>query len=316
SAELADLIAKLDARVRHIAFFGAGLSIAANMAAAQFTGWNIPGVGEPGQRKRPRTRIYATDDPNTLSQVAETIDYRNTAFVFVSDGGDRDIVHAQFDRMWPAVRDALGADAPHHLASISAIAGAAVDATLIEKTHAAGGAVARVSDTSGPLSPHQAVVGLTRGLSLADLQSGAVSFLAAADEAAAGSATVPVLTAPASGPRAVIAARDRLGMFASWVAANANASDCAQPAFAPSIRSGLAKSLRVHANARSVDVIDVEAGDRPAAELTRADSDDASVRSVRLGGFTSAALGAAYALFLLDERLAAVGERASSAGSS
>ncbi|MEL7302541.1 MAG: hypothetical protein AAGJ53_02485, partial [Pseudomonadota bacterium] len=288
SGRARDLIAKLEARARHIAFFGAGHAMAANMAIAQFTGWNIPGVGEPGQRRRPRTRIYATDDPDTLRQVCETIDYANTAFVFVSDAAHGATVHVQARAMLPSIRAALGSEAPAHVAGVVSGEPAAADPELQSLIRAFGGEVLSVSGAAGALSVHGQLVGIARGLDDVRVRAGA---RAVCERVTAGPVVDDGLGLPRawlnpSGgggsnrppTRVIVAARDRLGMFAGWAAqtwntarASSKASRRGGAATAPLIRDcGVADVAASAATGvpQVLDVFDVAADDRTPQTLS------------------------------------------------
>ncbi|MEO1718912.1 MAG: hypothetical protein AAFR23_01650 [Pseudomonadota bacterium] len=180
-ARVSDAIAGLFQRARLLVFFGSGQSMLAGEALAQFTGWNIPGVGEPSQRKRPRTRIYDTFDPDTVAQVRESLDYERVGFVFVEDpdGGMTPSVLA--DIFVPELISRLGADeAKRRLAVIMPTAStSAGESSAVKLVSDAGGKVVEVGRgqpdafASHPLAPAALAVGLARGADPSRIRSAA-----------------------------------------------------------------------------------------------------------------------------------------------
>src|SRR5436190_15718011 len=67
-----------------IVFFGIGGSSLGGQTLAQLGGWNIPGMADAAQRRRPRTRFYDNLDPVTLQSALATFDLAATRFVVTS----------------------------------------------------------------------------------------------------------------------------------------------------------------------------------------------------------------------------------------
>lgn len=73
---------------RTIVFFGTGGSGLGGQTLAQLAGWNIPGVADAEQMRRPRTRFYDNLDPDTLQRSLATLDLASTRFVVTSKSGN------------------------------------------------------------------------------------------------------------------------------------------------------------------------------------------------------------------------------------
>ncbi|MEM7777628.1 MAG: hypothetical protein AAF732_18700, partial [Pseudomonadota bacterium] len=156
------LIAGLEVHTRQIAFFGSGLSSLSNQAAAQFQGWNIPGVGEGAQRLRPRTRIYDTCDPDTLRQVGETLDFSRTGLIFMADAY-RDTSLQQARILLPVAQEAIGRDGlAQRLACVHGASGAMHHPELADLIEASGGKVLTLTSAEEAFSVHGLLVGLSR----------------------------------------------------------------------------------------------------------------------------------------------------------
>jgi glucose-6-phosphate isomerase len=80
-------LTKLSAGAKTIVFFGTGGSSLGGQTLAQFAGWNIPGLSDDAQKKRPRTRFYDNLDPETLSHALASLDLASTRFVVTSKSG-------------------------------------------------------------------------------------------------------------------------------------------------------------------------------------------------------------------------------------
>src|SRR5262249_3115440 len=73
---------------RGVIFFGTGGSSLGGQTLAQLGGWNIPGVANEEQRKRPRTRFYDNLDGDTLQSSLESFDdLAGVRFVVTSKSG-------------------------------------------------------------------------------------------------------------------------------------------------------------------------------------------------------------------------------------
>ena len=91
SADIEDAEAaftKLCRGARVVIFFGTGGSSLGGQTLAQLGGWNIPGVANAAQMKRPRTRFYDNLDGNTLEASLGSFDDLDTVrFVVISKSG-------------------------------------------------------------------------------------------------------------------------------------------------------------------------------------------------------------------------------------
>src|SRR3990172_339866 len=67
-------LAKLSEGATAIVFFGIGGSSLGGQTLAQLGGWNIPGMADEAQKKRPRTRFYDNLDPVTLQATLASFD--------------------------------------------------------------------------------------------------------------------------------------------------------------------------------------------------------------------------------------------------
>ncbi len=233
-----DLIESLEAVAGQIAFFGAGLTSLSGQAIAQVAGWNIPGVGEPGQRLRPRTRIYDTFDPDTLRQVAETLDFDRVALVFVVSPNVSETSRHQAAAMIPPLVAALGADAGRHLACVvpdasdDAASGDGAVSQIVQDVERQGGRIVSFGAQGHALSQAALLPGLARGVDVAAVHAGACSLFERAvafdgDWQAAPAFWPAVLGSLALEDRAhgrptavsIAAAADRYGRAAAFVAA-------------------------------------------------------------------------------------------------
>ena len=86
-AEAEAALARLSAGADTIVFFGIGGSSLGGQTLAQLGGWNIPGMANEAQRRRPRTRFYDNLDPVTLQSALATFDLAATRFVITSKSG-------------------------------------------------------------------------------------------------------------------------------------------------------------------------------------------------------------------------------------
>src|SRR6185295_13283782 len=77
-------LAKLSQGASAIVFFGIGGSSLGGQALAQLGGWNIPGMADEAQRKRPRTRFYDNLDPATLQTSLASFDLASARFIVIS----------------------------------------------------------------------------------------------------------------------------------------------------------------------------------------------------------------------------------------
>ncbi len=80
-------LAKLSKGASAIVFFGIGGSSLGGQALAQLGGWNIPGMADEAQRKRPRTRFYDNLDPATLQTSLASFDLDTARFIVISKSG-------------------------------------------------------------------------------------------------------------------------------------------------------------------------------------------------------------------------------------
>ena len=67
-------LARLSKGADTIVFFGIGGSSLGGQTLAQLGGWNIPGMADEAQRRRPRTRFYDNLDPVTLQSALAAFD--------------------------------------------------------------------------------------------------------------------------------------------------------------------------------------------------------------------------------------------------
>jgi glucose-6-phosphate isomerase len=80
-------LTKLSRGAHTIVFFGTGGSGLGGQTLAQFGGWNIPGMADSGQMRRPRTRFYDNLDAGTLEAALAHLDLAGTRFVVTSKSG-------------------------------------------------------------------------------------------------------------------------------------------------------------------------------------------------------------------------------------
>ncbi len=80
-------LARLSEGAETIVFFGIGGSSLGGQTLAQLGGWNIPGMADAAQRRRPRTRFYDNLDPVTLQSALGAFDLAATRFVVTSKSG-------------------------------------------------------------------------------------------------------------------------------------------------------------------------------------------------------------------------------------
>jgi glucose-6-phosphate isomerase len=80
-------LARLSQGAETIVFFGIGGSSLGGQTLAQLGGWNIPGMADAAQRRRPRTRFYDNLDPITLQSALASFDLAATRFVLTSKSG-------------------------------------------------------------------------------------------------------------------------------------------------------------------------------------------------------------------------------------
>jgi glucose-6-phosphate isomerase len=80
-------LAKLSEGASAIVFFGIGGSSLGGQALAQLGGWNIPGMADEAQKRRPRTRFYDNLDPATLEMSLASFDLDTARFVVISKSG-------------------------------------------------------------------------------------------------------------------------------------------------------------------------------------------------------------------------------------
>ena len=86
-AEAEAALARLSQGADTIVFFGIGGSSLGGQTLAQLGGWNIPGMANEAQRRRPRTRFYDNLDPVTLQSALGSFDLADTRFVITSKSG-------------------------------------------------------------------------------------------------------------------------------------------------------------------------------------------------------------------------------------
>ena len=80
-------LAKLSKGAKAIVFFGIGGSSLGGQALAQLGGWNIPGMADEAQKKRPRTRFYDNLDPATLQSSLASFELATARFIVISKSG-------------------------------------------------------------------------------------------------------------------------------------------------------------------------------------------------------------------------------------
>jgi glucose-6-phosphate isomerase len=80
-------LARLSAGADTIVFFGIGGSSLGGQTLAQLGGWNIPGMANEAQRRRPRTRFYDNLDAITLQSALASFDLAASRFVITSKSG-------------------------------------------------------------------------------------------------------------------------------------------------------------------------------------------------------------------------------------
>src|SRR5215470_4254440 len=86
-AMAATALARLSQGAQTIVFFGIGGSSLGGQTLAQLGGWNIPGMADAAQRRRPRTRFYDNLDPVTLQSALGSFDLAVTRFILTSKSG-------------------------------------------------------------------------------------------------------------------------------------------------------------------------------------------------------------------------------------
>ena len=87
-AEAEAAFARLCRGARVVIFFGTGGSSLGGQTLAQLGGWNIPGVANEAQMKRPRTRFYDNRDGDTLaSSLGSFDDLSGVRFLVTSKSG-------------------------------------------------------------------------------------------------------------------------------------------------------------------------------------------------------------------------------------
>jgi glucose-6-phosphate isomerase len=80
-------LARLSKGADTIVFVGIGGASLGGQTLAQLGGWNIPGMADAAQRRRPRTRFYDNLDPVTLQSALASFDLAVTRFVLTSKSG-------------------------------------------------------------------------------------------------------------------------------------------------------------------------------------------------------------------------------------
>jgi glucose-6-phosphate isomerase len=224
--------AKLASGARDIVFFGSGGSSLGGQALAQLGGWNIPGMADAAQKKRPRTRFFDNLDPVTLQAALASFELATTRFVVTSKSGGTAETLAQALAALAAVKAAgltqripdlfLGITEPKVSGKLNGLRQlfAAQAIPLLAHHTAIGGRFAALTNVG--LLPAMA-----RGLDPRALRAGAkavVDALLAADGARglppAEGAAVAVALAHEKGIRTQVMMpyTDRLGRFAHWFA--------------------------------------------------------------------------------------------------
>jgi glucose-6-phosphate isomerase len=224
--------AALSRGARDIIFFGTGGSSLGGQALAQLGGWNIPGMADEAQKRRPRTRFYDNLDPVTLEAALGSYELSTARFVVTSKSGGTAETLAQALAALAAVKAAgLGGRISELFLGITEpkVAGKMNGLRQLFEAHAI------------PLLDHHTGIGgrysaltnvgllpaLARGLDPRALRAGArevVDRLLAADGpsglAPAEGAAVAVALARVRGIRAQVMMpyTDRLGRFAHWFA--------------------------------------------------------------------------------------------------
>jgi glucose-6-phosphate isomerase len=80
-------LATLSRGAETIVFLGVGGSSLGGQTLAQLGGWNIPGIANERQKRRPRTRFYDNLDATTLAAALASLELATTRFVVVSKSG-------------------------------------------------------------------------------------------------------------------------------------------------------------------------------------------------------------------------------------
>ncbi|HJZ42236.1 MAG TPA: glucose-6-phosphate isomerase [Hyphomicrobiaceae bacterium] len=225
-------LAKLSEGATAIVFFGIGGSSLGGQTLAQLGGWNIPGMADEAQKKRPRTRFYDNLDPVTLQATLASFDLDSARFIVISKSGGTPETLVQA------------------LAAIAAVKAAGLEARIpklflgITEPKVAGrqnGLRALFEAHGIPLLDHHSGIGgrfsaltnvgliaaLARGLDARAVRAGArdvVDALMSArtprDFAPAEGAAIAVALAREKGIRAhvMMPYSDRLGRFSHWFA--------------------------------------------------------------------------------------------------
>ena len=99
-------LARLSKGASAIIFFGIGGSSLGGQALAQLGGWNIPGMANEAQKKRPRTRFYDNLDPTTLQTSLASFELSIARFIVISKSGGTPETLVQALAAIGAVKDA------------------------------------------------------------------------------------------------------------------------------------------------------------------------------------------------------------------
>lgn len=344
-ARVRDLISVLESRSRQLVIFATGLTGLANQSIAQFTGWSIPGVGEGANRSKPRTRLYDTTDPDTLSQLVASLNFDACALIFIA-GTQAEATHVQARTVLAQAQDRIGREALcERLACLHARAGKLHDRELASLVAGNGGYVVEVDGCGDALSPLGLFAGVARDLGVLEIRRGAGEVIERASDAGDWASLTSIWSGlgnllassgagfskppdPSSarmdrnGPSAMIVPyADRLSRFAAWAGAYRNIALAEGPAIGPGggpVRRGPAvavapqsmhgqdlRGLGIRSEAGAMIDIVGVAFDERLADAFLAEGH--MVRLLSLSDYGPRAFGALIGLAMVDAQLAAAG---------
>jgi glucose-6-phosphate isomerase len=225
-------LAKLSQGASAIVFFGIGGSSLGGQTLAQLGGWNIPGMADEAQKKRPRTRFYDNLDPATLQATLGSFELASTRFIVISKSGstpetlvqalaalaavERAGLEPRIPELFLGITEPGVASKPNGLRALFEAHGI----PLLDHHTGIGGRFSALTNVG-------LIAAMARGLDARAVRAGArdvVDALMAAetprDFAPAEGAAVAVALARERGIRAhvMMPYSDRLGRFARWFA--------------------------------------------------------------------------------------------------
>jgi glucose-6-phosphate isomerase len=225
-----DALERLCRNAHTLIFFGTGGSSLGGQTLAQLAGWNIPGLADESQRRRPRTRFYDNLDAETLQRVLAHFELSGTRFVVTSKSGNTPETLVQ---MMAALQAAAAAGLSDRIADLFL---AVTEPAVSGRSNG----LRKICEARGiPMLDYPAGIGgrysvltsvgvlpaLARGLDVARLRQGArevvdrlIAAKAPRDVPAAVGAALNVGLAEERGIRiqALMPYSDRLGSFAQW----------------------------------------------------------------------------------------------------